>query len=145
MRKLLVKLFIGDTMVILFGKAFNYARPANVVVPAILLMAFLLMDGDYPHISGNDFIGIGLVVLTMFFSLLYFRLKPPSWEEMDLDQKWQYGTHVGVVSLTPVQEKLWTALNVGMRARLQFRKFHNVGWFLINPIAVIITLFLIFI
>ena len=140
MRKLLVKLFVGDTMVILFGKAFNYARPANVVVPSILLMAYLLMDADYPTISGNDFIGIGLVLLVMFFSLIYFRINPPKWEEMDDDQKWQYGKHKKVVILSYNQNRQWNALNLALEYRMKYIQFYNVGWFLINPIVILLTL-----
>ena len=126
-------------MVILFGKAFNYARPANIIFPAILLMAYLLIDSDYPVISGNDWIGVAVVAISIFLGFLYFRISPVKWDEMDGDQKWQYGMHDQVV-LTLEQGQEFQNLKRTIEYRMDNTKFYNVKWFLVNPVSSILIL-----
>ena len=140
-RKLLVKLFVGDMMVQLFGKAFHYARAANIIVPSIMLLAYLLTDSDYPKIAGNDYIGLGVLAISIFFGFAYFRIKPVSWEELSNDQKFQYG-NFSTVKLTYNQIIERNKIIDDIKNRQETVRFHNVGWFLINIIAVIVTVLL---
>jgi hypothetical protein len=134
MRKLLVKLFVGDIIVVIFGKALNYVRAANIIWPSFMLLSYLIMDKDYPIISGNDFVGIAIVSIAVFFGFFYFKLHPAEWEEMDDMQKWQYSKLPVRKPLTSKQKEEVFSIELQMEEIVN-KKFYNVGYLLINIVA----------
>lgn len=139
MRKFIIKHFVGDYYFKIFGRSFNHVRAAVIIFPLMLLMALLLDDWDYPYVGTlDDILILALVGIAMSISFVYLRFYPAKWREMDTYQKWQYGFHHN--KLSPRQSRTWININKKICNKLDNSKFYNLGIFLINPVATIITI-----
>ncbi len=110
MRNWLVKNFVLDYMVSIFGKTYNAPRASRIIYPVFLITGISnLFNDNWP--TPNLFIWfmylITLVVL--FFGFVYFRFFPVRWDELDNFQKLQYGSFKND-KLTPTQREEWVKI-----------------------------------
>lgn len=113
MRKLIVKLFALNYIVVLFGKSISFPRAANMIVPALCLATVF-----------DSYITLLLLIITVSIPFVYFHLYSVKYNELDKSQKLQYE-------------------NASSKYADLYRetiKFKNVHLLLINPVAVIATI-----
>lgn len=113
MRNLIVKLFVLNYIVALFGKSISFPRAANMIVPVMCLAAIW-----------TNPITILLLALIVFIPFAYLRFSPAQYNELDQDQKSQ-----------------WRKIkNKHIDIHIENVKFKNLHLLLINPAVVIITI-----
>jgi hypothetical protein len=92
MRKFLVKHFVLDYFFTVLGKRYNAPRASRVIYPLMLLCGwFTATNYDFPTPNIGLWILYILLVLSLFFGFVYFRIYPAKWDELDNLQKLQYG------------------------------------------------------
>lgn len=107
MRKWLVRNFVLGTYVKVFGVKFHTLRAPRVLFPMFVFGAMFIM-GSNPADFGfewyHTFIyfiwALGIWLGFNFFTWSYFSLKPPTYEEMDDEQKYDFlrAINLGVVT-----------------------------------------------
>jgi len=110
MRKWLVKNFVLDYMINIFGKTFNAPRASRIIFPVFIMTGISnILNENYP--TPNLFVWfMYLITLTvLFFGFVYFRFNPAKWEELDDYQKYQYGS-IKNEELTKDQRAEWIKL-----------------------------------
>lgn len=138
MRKLIVKYLALSYRVRLFGREFFFVRAANVVVPLMLLLGYALIA----EIVWLKWLALLAVAVVWLLVIVYLKLRPVVWGELDDEQRWFYGNGVlsgktGVV-LTNKQLRQWKSIDILMRDSR--RRFYGVGAFLVNIIALAVFL-----
>jgi hypothetical protein len=115
-----IALFI-TTLAFLFGlgkvKTWNTPRCSKYIYGIILYGGLLWSDqfSDEFNLVWFNYVYLVILALALFFGFLYFRIDPAKWEEMDEEQKYQYGKLIeeGLNSkggLTVEQEKEYRKL-----------------------------------
>lgn len=89
MRHLLVKLFVLDYFFKVFGNTFNIARVNVIMYPLFIITGIAITFFNSPFILWPLYL---LNVIVVFFGFVYFRIKPVEWEELDMFQKFKYGS-----------------------------------------------------
>jgi len=108
MRKLLVKHFVLDYFNI-FGLPLKAVRASRIIFPLFVLTGILLILHDQCNLPYFFVIVAYLFdALSIYFGFVYFRIWPAQWEELDDEQKWQYGV---LKELTEAQYKEWAVIN----------------------------------
>jgi hypothetical protein len=103
MRKFLVKHFVLDYYFKLFGVLRNAPRASRIIFPLFVLTGWV-------HATNPSIVSwclIGLAIASLYLGFLHFRLFPVKWEELDEDQKFQYGY---AKKLTNDQYKEWLVI-----------------------------------
>jgi hypothetical protein len=116
MRKWLVKNFVLDYMINIFGKTYNAPRASRIIYPVFVITGIAnILNDNWP--TPNLFVWVMYLItlLVLFFGFVYFRLSPVQWDELDEFQKFQYGS-VKNDSLTVEQRKEWIKI---------FEKYNN--------------------
>ena len=91
-REFLVRNFVLDYTVNLFGKMYNAPRASRIIYPLMVITGwFAVTNPNYPTPTFFVWILYGLLVAALFFGFVYFRFYPVKWEELDKFQKFQYG------------------------------------------------------
>jgi len=107
MRKWLVKNFVLDYMVSIFGKTYNAPRASRIIYPAFVITGIAnILNDNWPTPTLFVWFMYLLTAASLFFGFVYFRFFPVKWEELDEFQKFQYGS-VKNDSLTEEQRKEW--------------------------------------
>ena len=143
MRKLIIKLFVGDYISNVFGTTINYVRASIPIWNSFLLMAYCLLDNDYPSIASvDDILSLILVGIVIFFGFIYFNFYPAKWEELDDLQKWQMGKFniTSGIKINYEEYEEWKRLDTDLKDRVENIPFWNFGYFLVNIITTIIFL-----
>ena len=107
MRKLIVKYFALDYFYNIFGWKLNGPRAGSIILPLFILtgLSLIFFTPDYPNPSFITWVLYLLDIIALFFGFVYFHFKPVKWEELDENQKFQYG--FSGKELTPEQYKEW--------------------------------------
>ncbi len=107
MRKFLVRNFVLDYRLKLFGKCYNAPRASRIIFPLFVItgMANALND-KFPTPTPLIWVLYALTALALFFGFVYFSIKPVKFSELDDFQKLQYGT-VKFEDLTKKEAKEW--------------------------------------
>lgn len=87
MRKFIVKHFAMDYICKVFGYTFNFVRPATFIFPLFVLNGIIAIKYDYPT---WQIIFLIPLVVSLFLGFLYFRFFPVKWQELDMEQLFQY-------------------------------------------------------
>lgn len=87
MRRLIVKYFALYYRFKISSKTYKVVRASIPTTISFIILGLFISDSDYPKFSGNDWIGLGVLGLNLFLTLVYFRLKPVKREELDETQK----------------------------------------------------------
>lgn len=148
MRKFIVKNYVLNSITILFGKQVSWVRAANWIWPNMCIGGFYSIYTDKDFMNPMGLIILALLLVQILIVTIYFIYKPAKWDEMDLEQKWQYKGAFQSQQLTkPLpQEEVFKILEEGQEIDKQFmakykgKRFYNVGTFLVNPILMILTL-----
>ena len=143
MRKLIIKLFVGDYISNIFGIPINYVRASIPIWNSFLLMAYCLLDNDYPSIASiDDILSLILVGIVIFFGFIYFNFYPAKWEELDNLQKWQMGKFnlTSGIKINYKEYKEWKILDVNLKDKVESTSFWNFGYFIINIITTFVFL-----
>jgi hypothetical protein len=107
MRKWLVKNFVLDYMINIFGKTYNAPRASRIIFPVFVITGiFVSINPDWPTPTPLIWFLYLITAIVLFFGFVYFRFSPVKWEELDEFQKFQYGS-VKNDSLTEEQRKEW--------------------------------------
>lgn len=117
MRKLIIKYFALSYIFTYKNKMYSYVRASTPITIAFCIMVSLVSDSDYPILSGNDFVGLGLLIIALFFGFVYFSHFPVKYNELDESQRWQYRNYTsqnlipkieraGFVELSSVKKRL---------------------------------------
>ena len=110
-RKLIVRHFALDYTIKLFGRKYNAPRASRIIFPLFLLTGILnILNTGWPTPTTTILVVYFLDVLSIFFGFVYFNLWPAKWEELDDDQKWQYGQFPSI-KLTKKQKNEWIDIN----------------------------------
>lgn len=107
MRKYIVKYFALDYFYNIFGIKLNGPRAGAIILPLFILtgLTSCFLTPDWPNPSFILWFLYLLDVISLFFGFVYFHIKPVKWEELDENQKYQYGFHGE--ELTGDQFKEW--------------------------------------
>ena len=143
MRKLIIKLFVGDYISNIFGTPINYVRASIPIWNSFLLMAYCLMDNDYPNIASiDDILSLILVGIVIFFGFIYFNFYPAKWSELDDLQKWQMGKFniTSGIKINYEEYEEWKILDVNLKDKVESTSFWNFGYFIINIITTFVFL-----
>tara|TARA_R110000868_G_scaffold82264_7_gene232347 strand:- start:2496 stop:2858 length:363 start_codon:yes stop_codon:yes gene_type:complete len=106
-RKFLVKHFVLDYTVNLFGRHYNAPRASRIIYPLMVITGFISgTNPDWPTPTLLIWALYLLVALALFLGFVYFRFYPVKWEELDKFQKFQYG-HFPYANLTKTQYQEW--------------------------------------
>jgi hypothetical protein len=107
MREFLVRNFVLDYTVNLFGKMYNAPRASRIIYPLMVITGwFAVTNPDYPTPTLFIWVLYALLATALFFGFIYFRIYPAKWEELDMLQKFQYG-FFPYANLTKSQYKEW--------------------------------------
>lgn len=110
MRKLLVKLFVLDYCFTLFNTTYNAPRASRIIFPLMVITGLqVAYNSNYPKPDLLLWISYFITLIALFFGFIYFRIKPAKWDELDLEQKRQYGYFSGA-TLDEKQYKEWLYL-----------------------------------
>ena len=110
MREFLVRNFVLDYQIKLFGKTYNAPRASRIIYPLMAITGwFAVTNPNYPTPTFFVWILYALLATALFFGFVYFRIHPVKWEELDDYQKFQYG-FFPYVNLTKAQYKEWRAI-----------------------------------
>ena len=110
MRKFLVKNFVLDYRMKLFGKHYNSPRASRIIYPLFVITGIAnILNDDFPTPTILIWLLYVLVALSLFFGFVYFRFYPVKFNELDDFQKLQYG-YAPFVNLTPEEKKEWQKL-----------------------------------
>lgn len=109
MRKFLVKHFVLDYFINIFGWKTNAVRASRIIFPLFVITGIVVafFTPDWPTPTSLLWFLYLLDVIAIFFGFVYFRLKPAKWEELDENQKLQAGNFM---KLTPEQYLEWTKI-----------------------------------
>lgn len=112
----------------------------------LLLGYSLIVNENYPVISLFTAICLTLTFVVWAIPLWYLKKYPVKWHELDNDQKWSYGKAViygHAKSEFPTEQRVEWA---GIEAKIlnEDCEFYNLGAFLVNPLALVVLLVLIF-
>ena len=107
MRKFLVRNFVLDYQIKLFGKLYNAPRASRIIFPIFVITGLAnCFNDDYPTPTPFIWFLYFLVALSLFFGFVYFRLCPVKFNELDDFQKLQYGS-APFAKLTKEERKEW--------------------------------------
>lgn len=110
LRKFIVKHFVLDYMINIFGTYFNAPRASRIIYPLMIITGwFAVTNPDWPNPTLIIWILYGLLATALFLGFVYFRIFPVKWEELDDLQKYQYGK-VKANELTIEQFKEWHSI-----------------------------------
>ncbi len=147
MRKLIVKYLALSYKVRVFGKEFAFVRAANVIVPVMLLLFLALLNNkNYPVPDLFTWVMLAITAVVWGVVLVYLRIKPVNWEELDREQKWYYGNGVKMGRLlhTLTDTQVHEYHRIEVYERFYSSRFHNIKAFLAIPVCVVVFLFIIF-
>ena len=109
-REFLVKHFVLDYQINLFGKTYNAPRASRIIYPLMVITGwFSVTNPDWPTPTSFIWVLYALLATALFFGFVYFRIHPVEWEELDELQKIQYGAF-NSERLTNKQYKEWCIL-----------------------------------
>ena len=107
MRKFLVRNFVLDYRVKIFGKCFNAPRASRIIFPLFVITGLAnSFNQNFPTPTPFIWFLYFLVALSLFFGFVYFSIKPVKYSELDRFQKLQYG-FIKFEELTPSEMSEW--------------------------------------
>ena len=111
MRKFLVKNFVLDYQIKLFGKQYNAPRASRIIFPLFVLTGIAnCLNDNFPTPTILIWILYGLIALSLFFGFFYFsKISPVKFSELDDLQKLQYG-FIAFERLTKEEINEWKVL-----------------------------------
>jgi hypothetical protein len=110
MRKWLVKNFVLDYMVSIFGKKYNAPRASRIIYPVFVITGIAnVFNDNWPTPTLFVWFMYLLTATSLFFGFVYFRFFPVKWGELDEFQKFQYG-HFPYANLTTKQYQEWITI-----------------------------------
>lgn len=144
MKKLITRFFALNYIAKAFGRTFIFARAANIIFPLFCIAGMMTaVQGDY---LTNSFLGIvvlSLLSIAVFFGFFFWKQSPVKWEDLDDNQKWQYGRLAIeqdpsiTKGITPDQKEEWAKLDEEFSDIYSILNFYNVKVLAVNFIAFI--------
>jgi hypothetical protein len=93
MRKFLVKNFVLDYQIKLFGKCYNAPRASRIIFPLFVITGMAnALNYDFPTPTTLIWFLYALTALALFFGFIYFHIFPVKFSELDNYQKLLYGS-----------------------------------------------------
>ncbi len=112
LRKLIIKHFVLDYTISIFGKTYSAPRASRIIFPVFVVTGyFVATNPNYPTPSFLIWVLYFLTALVLYFGFVYFRFFPVKFSELDDKQKLQYG-HFAYESLTRNEKKEWDKLYI---------------------------------
>lgn len=109
-RELIVKHFVLDYTMKLFGKTYSAPRASRVIFPVFVVTGyFVATNPNYPTPSFLLWVLYALTATVLYFGFVHFRFYPVKFSELDNQQKLQYG-HFAYNSLTSDERREWDYL-----------------------------------
>lgn len=110
MRKFLVKNFVLDYRIKLFGSCYNAPRASRIIFPLFVVTGMTnALNENFPTPTTFIWIMYSLTALALFFGFIYFSYFPVKFSELDSYQKLQYG-FATPYRLTEKEVKEWTEI-----------------------------------
>jgi hypothetical protein len=107
MRKFLVRNFVLDYRIKLFGKCYNAPRASRIIFPLFVITGLANgLNDNFPTPTILIWFLYALTSLALFFGFVYFSIKPVKFSELDNYQKLLYGV-VASERLTKAEIKEW--------------------------------------
>ena len=109
MRKFLVRNFVLDYRMKLFGKYYNAPRASRIIFPLFVITGLLnSYNPNFPFPTPLIWVCYFLVVLSVYFGFIHFNIASnrANFDELDEFQKFQYGS-APFTKLNPRQMKEW--------------------------------------
>jgi len=85
MRKFLVRNFVLNYYINLFGKTYNAPRASRIIFPLMCITGYLNIEPDF-----WSWFFVGLTALSLYFGFIHFKIFKISRYELDNSQKNQY-------------------------------------------------------
>lgn len=104
-RHFLVKNFVLSYNFTLFGKLYAAPRASRIIYPSMVITGYIHATNESPL----SWCLIGVVGIIIYFGFIHFKFFPVKWEELDDNQKRQYGFLKGN-TLTDSQLTEWLEL-----------------------------------
>jgi hypothetical protein len=145
MRKFIIKHFALNYIFKAFGRIVDFPRAANIIWTLFLLNGVVsILTKTYPIETWYGIVLLILLLISIFFGFVYFRIYPAKWHELDIHQKWQRGFYK-VTPLTDKQKSEWLVINQMIYKDWNSAKFKNVSIIIYNiAVTIIAILILIF-
>lgn len=111
MRKFLVRNFVLDYRMKLFGKCYNAPRASRIIFPLFVITGLAnCFNDNFPTPTTLIWVLYALVATSLFFGFVYFsKISPVKFSELDDFQKLQYG-FVKFGELTPTEVNEWVRI-----------------------------------
>lgn len=107
MRKFLVRNFVLDYQIKLFGKLYNAPRASRIIFPLFVITGLAnSFNENFPTPTPLIWVLYALSALSLFFGFFYFTLRPVKFEELDNYQKLQFG-FVNFTKMRTKERKEW--------------------------------------
>lgn len=154
-----MKHFALDYISVIFGLPINWVRAANWLFPSFLLGGIWAVYSEANFINLPGILILLWIALMVFIGFIYFRIVPVNWDELNISQKFQYGHAIFSGQLTKKkelslkQQDEWIEIYETYGKDIygdpyenikKKYKFYNLKPFLVNIIALIVTLIIIF-
>jgi hypothetical protein len=92
MRKFLVKNFVLDYKIKLFGKCYNAPRASRIIFPLFVITGIAnVLNDNFPTPTTLIWFLYVLTTLSLFFGFVYFHIYPVKFSELDKYQKLLFG------------------------------------------------------
>jgi len=111
MRKFLVKNFVLDYRVKLFGRQYNAPRASRIIFPIFVVTGLAnAYNVNFPTPTAFIWFMYLLVAVSLFFGFVYFQIRPVKFSELDNFQKLQYG-FIALDRLTEKELEEWIEIS----------------------------------
>jgi hypothetical protein len=92
MREFLVKNFVLDYRIKLFGKCYNAPRASRIIFPLFIITGVAnILNENFPTPNLFVWVMYALTAMAIFFGFVYFHIYPVKFSELDKYQKYLYG------------------------------------------------------
>ncbi|MFY7938969.1 MAG: hypothetical protein ACOVOQ_16435 [Flavobacterium sp.] len=116
-RKFLVRNFVLDYSLKLFGKIYQAPRASRIIFPVFVITGLLTATNEnWPDPTLAVWIGYAATLIVLYFGFIHFHLSGNTvkWDELDRFQKWQYGL-IKFDTLTSAQKDEWFEIVKSMK------------------------------
>lgn len=136
MRKIIVKYLALSYRVRLFGKEFTFVRAANVIVPLMLLLGYALIA----QVAWLEWFVLVATAIAWLLVIVYLKLYPVKWAELDEEQKWFYGNAAlsGKTKAVMTDKQYTQWKSIASIYGSNSIKWSNVKAFIVAPMALLL-------
>lgn len=138
MRKFIVKHFALDYICKVYGYTFNFVRPATFIFPLFVINGILAIKYDYPM---WQIVFLIPLAISLFIGFLYFRFFPIKWQELELEQLFQYKAAIErnaiKAEVTPEMINAFNKASNYVFNKIEEKKFYKIHRVVFHPLVMV--------